>query len=122
MSDYPTWAQRKSWNNDGMDPDWKPSDSSTNPTYTSNCKECAHRLYNEITKAWPDMKFNFSSNTLPEFSDMKQVSIPIDRLKEFNASQKELIEFSALVCGVDSKKLSRLDMQNYLIKILSEKE
>lgn len=24
MSDYPTWAQRKAWNNDGMDPDWRP--------------------------------------------------------------------------------------------------
>lgn len=21
----PTWAQRKAWNNDGMDPDWRPS-------------------------------------------------------------------------------------------------
>lgn len=24
MSDYPTESQRRSWNNDGMDPDWKP--------------------------------------------------------------------------------------------------
>lgn len=24
MSDEPTWAQRKAWNNDGMDPDWRP--------------------------------------------------------------------------------------------------
>lgn len=24
MSDYPTWSQRKAWNNDGMDPDWRP--------------------------------------------------------------------------------------------------
>lgn len=21
----PTWAQRKAWNNDGMDPDWRPN-------------------------------------------------------------------------------------------------
>lgn len=27
MSDYPTWSQRKAWNNDGMDPDWRPTQS-----------------------------------------------------------------------------------------------
>lgn len=30
MSDHPTWAQRKAWNNDGMDPDWRPSDRDEN--------------------------------------------------------------------------------------------
>jgi hypothetical protein len=24
VSEKPTWSQRKAWNNDGMDPDWKP--------------------------------------------------------------------------------------------------
>lgn len=24
MSDESTWSQRKAWNNDGMDPDWRP--------------------------------------------------------------------------------------------------
>lgn len=28
MSDEPTKAQRMSWNNDGMDPDWRPSHTS----------------------------------------------------------------------------------------------
>lgn len=30
MSDYPTWSQRKAWNNDGMDPDWKPEPTPEN--------------------------------------------------------------------------------------------
>jgi hypothetical protein len=27
MSDYPTKSQRQEWNNDGMDPDWRPESS-----------------------------------------------------------------------------------------------
>lgn len=52
MSDYPTWAQRKAWNNDGMDPDWRPDDppqwstapvklppTEPKPKYECICKE-----------------------------------------------------------------------------------
>lgn len=33
MSDYPTESQRRSWNNDGMDPDWKPDINNYNYNY-----------------------------------------------------------------------------------------
>jgi hypothetical protein len=35
VSEYPTWGQRKSWNNDGMDPDWRPPEL----TKCAKCEE-----------------------------------------------------------------------------------
>lgn len=115
MDDYPTWGQRKAWNNDGMDPDWRPiATKETQPEHKAACSECAHRLYLAMESAWPVGRFSLVDEKLPENFTNPNVTIPIDRLKMFNAQYRELAEFVAWACGVPVEKLSRLDMVKHL--------
>lgn len=117
MSDSPTWSQRKSWNNDGMDPDWRPNSSQQEVVANKQeCPRCGMDLYKALVKAWPDQNLKFSSLTLPEYPSINKVTIPLDDLKRFNAGYKEISEFAAWVCGTTVDKLNRLDMMNYIKK------
>lgn len=114
MSDYPTWAQRKAWNNDGMDPDWRPEPSTPVAPPPRECKKCGRELFKAMKESWPRMDVPVVKEVLPEIFTNPHVTIPRDKVKMFNAQYKEMAQFAAWVCGVEVKDLCRADMIEYI--------
>lgn len=77
MSDYPSKSQRMEWNNDGMDPDWKPD---LTPTETIGKKIDAL-----INASRSIAEINFKDCDLNSMGpgDFVKITISATRLKEF---------------------------------------
>lgn len=77
-----------------------------------SCKVCERDLY----MAFEKMQYidtPFIESKLPEYP-MPNVTLPINRLKEFNVDYHALAEFAALVCGVKVETLCKMDMMLFL--------
>lgn len=68
-------------------------------------------LYRALVERYPRSESPFLAQTLPDPATApRNVTLPLERLKEFNADYSELAGFAAWVCGVDLKTFCRADM------------
>ncbi len=81
MSDYPTWGQRKSWNNDGMDPDWKPKESSIIGNSTSETSKLKQKLEIAV-KALKDIESEEINSQRPGGGYSRSAIISFKAIKE----------------------------------------
>ena len=82
--------------------------------YKGECKHCGRKLYEAMVTAWPNTTASIISKKIPDnLPAIKQITMDLQHVKEFNASFMEVSEFAAWVCGVDVEKFCRGDMMKY---------
>jgi hypothetical protein len=75
----------------------------------------AQRLERVIKDAWVALHpGGFEASKLPENAPNPNLTIPIAKVKEFNAHYTKVAEFAAYVCGVPIEKFCDLDMLAYI--------
>lgn len=67
------------------------------------CPECGRKIYLDIIRERPDVKWTMQNLPLPP-KGASTVTIPIETLKRWRNDYNMLSEFSAWVCGVDQKR------------------
>lgn len=83
-----------------------------------NCEKCGRDLYRALVERYPKQQFYFEEK-IPELPPLDKITIPIEKVKEFNANLSEIMEFAAWVCGVKPEKFCRLDMMKFVNDKLS---
>lgn len=81
----------------------------------AHCRNCGHKISTRFREKQND-DWPLVQEVLPELFKNPDVTLPINKIKRFNNSLKELLAFSAWVCGVDYDKLCTADMVSYIRK------